>query len=153
MRHKFVTYIGLAAILLGFSASDVLGQGADRRGTAGATYLLLPVSAQTAALGNTATGGVSSMSGLEAMYANPAGLMLNEGTNAMFSNMQYFADINVNTFGIAQRVGSSNLAIVLTSWDFGDIPRTTEANPEVSDFTFSPQYLQLGVSFARQLTG
>jgi hypothetical protein len=152
MRTRIVTYIGLAAILLGFSASDVLGQGADRRGTAGATYLLLPVTAQTASLGNTATGGSATMSGLEALYSNPSALMLNTGTNVMFSNMQYFADIGVNTFGVAQRVGSGNVALVVTAWDFGEIPRTTEDLPEVSDFTFSPQFLQFGLSYARQLT-
>jgi hypothetical protein len=111
MRHKIVTYLGLAAILLGLSASDVLGQGADRRGTAGAT-----------------------------------------GTNVMFSNMQYFADIGVNTFGVAQRVGASNLAFTISSWDFGEIPRTTEVSPEITEFTFSPSFVQFGVSFARQLT-
>ncbi|MBT8399170.1 MAG: PorV/PorQ family protein [Rhodothermia bacterium] len=152
MRHKIVTYIGLAAILLGLSAQEVLGQGEDRRGTAGATYLLLPVTARTAALGNTSTSGFSSMSGIEALHSNPAGLVFNSGTNALFSNMQYFADINVNTFGIAQRVGSGSLALVVTSWDFGDIPLTTELQPEVTDVTFSPAYLQFGASYARQLT-
>ncbi len=152
MRHKTVTYLGLAAILLGFAATEARGQGEDRRGSAGATYLLLPVTARSASLGNTSTGGLTSMTGLEAVNANPAGLMLNSGTNALFSNMQYFADINVNTFGVAQRVGNSNIALVITSWDFGEIPLTTEQSPEITDVTFSPTYLQVGASFARQLT-
>lgn len=152
MRHNIVTYVGLAAIVLGFSAQEALGQGEDRRGSAGATYLLLPVTARTASLGNASTSGFASMAGLEAIHANPAGLVFNTGTNALFSNMQYFADINVNTFGIGQRVGNGSLALVITSWDFGDIPFTTEAQPEVSDVTFSPNYLQFGASYARQLT-
>ncbi len=152
MRHKTVTYVGLAAILLGFSASAALGQGSDRRGTAGATYLLLPVTARTASLGNNATGGMGSMTGLEAIHTNPAGMLHNNGTNVMFSHMQYFASIDVNTFGVSQRLGNSAIGLVVTAWDFGEIPLTTEQNPEVSDLTFSPQYIQLGLSYARQLT-
>jgi hypothetical protein len=152
MKANFGKIVGLAILLVSVTVTSALGQNEQRRGTAGATYLMIPLSARTAALGRTATGGVNTMTGVEGLWANPAALTMNTGTNAQFSHLDYFADINVNSFGIAQALGSSHLAFHVTSWDFGDIPRTTELNPEISNVTFSPSFIQAGVTYARQLT-
>jgi len=96
---------------------------------------------------------MSGMHGLEALYSNPAGLALTGGTSVMFSRVEYVADIGVNYLALAQPVGSaSTLALTMTSWDFGDIPVQTEANPEKSDVTFAVSYVTAGASYARQLT-
>ncbi|NNE34208.1 MAG: PorV/PorQ family protein [Rhodothermales bacterium] len=147
-------YSAILAVLLvsGVGVQDVFGQKSDRAGTAGAYELLIPSTGRNVALGNNTTSGLSTMNGLEALYANPAGLAVNTGTAAMFSRMSYVADIGVNYFGIAQNFGSNNIAFTITNWDFGDIPEQTEIAPQVSNVTWTASYLTAGLSFARQLT-
>jgi hypothetical protein len=141
------------AIALAFlGVQDVAAQKSDRAGTAGAAQLLIPVTARNSALGNNSTGGLSTMSGLEGIFSNPAILSVNGGTAAMFSRMEYVADIGVNFIGLGQRIGNNNIAFTLTSWDLGDIPVQTELAPEISDVTYNATKLTVGFTYARQLT-
>jgi hypothetical protein len=123
----------------------------DRRGTAGSTQLLVPLTARGAVFGAN-TSGLRSMSGVEAMFSNPAALTLNTGSNAIFSRMEYVAEIDVNYFAFAQRIGNNQVAISLNTWDFGDIPLQTEASPDISDVTYTANYTTLAGAFARQFT-
>ncbi|MEZ4700676.1 MAG: PorV/PorQ family protein [Rhodothermales bacterium] len=135
------------------SGGGNLGQSGSRSGTSGATELLVPLTARYTALGGTSTSGLSDMNGLEALYANPAGLSLNTGTAGIFSRVEYVADIGVNYFGIAQNFGQyNNIAFTISAWDFGDIAEQTEDSPEISDVTFNVSYLTAGLSYSRQLT-
>jgi hypothetical protein len=95
---------------------------------------------------------MAGMNGLEAIFANPAGLALNTGTAAIFSRMDYVADIGVNYFGIAQNFGNNNLAFTVNSWDFGDIPLQTETAPEISSVTYNATFLTAGLTYARVFT-
>ncbi len=157
MKTTLLTGCALVALLLGTWAPQVAAQndtpeGDERAGTAAAEYLLLPVSARTAALGSSLTGGLAGMSAVEAVQANPAALMVNPGTSAQFSRMEYVADIGVNYLGVAQRFGNNSIALTATSWDYGDIPETTESSPEVTDVTFDAGSIVVGLSLARQFT-
>lgn len=145
--------LGLLVVgLFGLGTLDAQAQKSKRQGTAGAEELLIPVTARTTAVGTAMTAGAPGMSGVEALFANPANLSLNSGTNALFSRMEYAADIGVNHFGVAQRFGNNNIAFTLTSWDFGDIPLQTETDPEITSVTWSANYITLGASYARQFT-
>jgi len=123
-----------------------------RRGTAGSEQLLIPVTARTASLGTGFASGLAEAGGLEGLFANPATLTLNSGTSAMFSRMNYVADINVNFVGFAQRMGTNQLALTITSWGFGDIPLQTELAPEVSEVTWTAGYTTVAGSYAREFT-
>jgi hypothetical protein len=149
-RRGAAWVMAIAMVFLG--VSDVAAQKSDRAGTSGAAQLLIPVTARNSALGNNATSGLSSMNGLEGLYSNPAALNSNMGTAAMFSRMEYVADIGVNYFGLAQRVGDNNIAFTIAAWDLGDIPVQTETAPEISDVTYSATKLTAGFSYGRQLT-
>jgi hypothetical protein len=92
------------------------------------------------------------MSGLEAAYANPSGLALGSGTSAIFSRMNYVADIGVNYFGIGQQMGNNHIAFTVQSWDFGTIAEQTEIVPDVSDISFNVSFLTAGFTYARTLT-
>src|SRR5438128_2487144 len=71
----------------------------DKAGTAAASELLIPVGAQSVALGGSE---MASVSGIEVIYWNPAGLARSEkGANAMFSHMSYIADIGVEYFAVS----------------------------------------------------
>jgi hypothetical protein len=149
--------IGAAALaLLGLAAPAARAQnpmGDDRAGTAAMEELLVPITPRSVALGASLTGGLNDLSGIEALQSNPAGLLSAQGTTAMFSRTEYVADIGVNYVGVGQRFGANSFAISLSSWDYGDIPRTTEDAPEVDeDFTYSASSLVVGATFARQFT-
>ncbi|MEM1095838.1 MAG: PorV/PorQ family protein [Bacteroidota bacterium] len=136
-------------LLLLISLPEVVAQ--ERRGTAGSTQELIPLTAQTAALGTALTSGVARASGLELLYSNPAGLSMNQGTGVIYSRLEYVADIGTNYFGFAQRLGNNNVAFTLSSWDFGDIALSTEVNPE-SDVTWTANFITVGAAFSREFT-
>ncbi len=149
-RRAAAWVMAIAVVFLG--VQDVAAQKSDRAGTAGAAQLLVPLTARNTALGNNTTSGLNNMNGLEALYNNPAGLSVNGGTAAMFSRMEYVADIGVNFFGFAQRLGNNNIALTVSAWDFGDIPLQTETSPEISSVTYNASFITAGFSYARQLT-
>ena len=138
--------------LMGMSVLDANAGDDKRRGTAGASQLLVPVTARSASLGASMTSGIAGMNGLEAIFSNPAGLAMNTGTAAIFSRMDYVADIGVNFFGIAQNFGNNNIAFTVASWDFGDIPLQTELAPEISSVTYNASFITAGLTYARVFT-
>jgi hypothetical protein len=156
MKATFLTCCVLAAVLFGMAAPPAAAQdepeGDERAGTAAAPYLLIPLSARTAALGTALTGGMSNLSAVEALQANPAAMMSNEGTSAQFSRMEYVADIGVNYIGIAQRFGSNSIALTASAWDYGEIAEQSETSPDITDVTYDASSTVVGLSLARQFT-
>ena len=160
MKTTFLTCCTLVAIVLaGMVAPQVAAQdngdsvsGDERAGTAAAEYLLIPLSARTAALGSTLTGGLSNLSAVEALQANPAAMMVGTGTSAQFSRMEYVADIGVNAIGVAQRFGSNSIALTVSAWDYGEIPETTVDSPDITNVTYDAGSTVVGLSLARQFT-
>ena len=149
--NRIIALALLATLLsVSVSAQDVAGE--EAAGTSAASYLLLPMTARTAALGTALTGGIHNLSGVEALQANPAALMVNNGTNVLFSRTEYVADIGINYFGFAQRLGSSNIGFTVTAWDFGDIPLTTEESPDPSSLTWTASTIVVSGTYARQFT-
>lgn len=144
-----VTLLGLVALSLAGGAQAQ----SERKGTAGADYLLIPVTAKTAALGVSLTAGSSSISAVEMLQNNPAGLASNTGTDILFSRMNYAADIGSNYLGLAQRFGNNNVGLSLQSWDFGDIPLQQENRPDIDEnVTYRANTTVAGLSYARQFT-
>ncbi len=121
-----------------------------RKGTAGADELLIPVGARSIATGGAF---ISTISGVEAIYYNPAGLDLMTGSEAMFSYMNYIADINVTYFALGTRLGDlGSLALDYKSLNFGDIPITTVNSPDGTGQTYSPSYVIVGLTYSKVLT-
>ena len=142
----------LCLISLGALEAKAQEESPERSGTAGAAHLLVPLTARHSALGATTTSGLANANGIEALYANPAGLTVNTGTTALFSRLEYVADIGVNYFGVGQAFGNNSIALSVSSWDFGEIPKQTEAAPEVSEVVYDATFITAGLTFARQLT-
>lgn len=152
---KTLSIIALGALgWLGTAPANAQSdQGDERAATSAASYLLLPTSARTAALGNSLTGGLQGLSGIEAAASNPGALTSTTGTTALFSRTEYVADIGINHFGVAQPVGAGAIALTVTSWDFGDIPLTdAETNSDPSSLTYDASATIVGGSYARQFT-
>ena len=143
MRKLFTFILILWSVLV--YAGD-----ASRKGTTGAEELLIPVGAR-----GIATGGafLSNISGLEALYYNPAGFSQTKGTEAMFSFTSYLADININYFAIGSNLGDFGcLALSVKTLNFGDIPVTTVDAPDGNGSTYSPGFLTAGLSYAKVIT-
>lgn len=124
----------------------------QRIGAVAAPELLIPVGGRDLALGGAS---ISTTRGVEAMYWNAAGLGHMEGSaEAMFSSMSYIADINVVYGAVGAKFGSfGNVGFTVKSLSFGNIPLTTEDDPEnFSQRFYSPTLVTLSGAYARALT-
>lgn len=121
----------------------------DRAGSAGASHLLVNPWARTAGMGGAS---MASINGIEASFLNVAGLAFTRKTELVFTNSNYLVGtgIRVNAFGLGQKVGESGaLGLTVTNMNFGDLEITTEALPEGGIGTFSPNYTNIGLSYAK----
>lgn len=121
-----------------------------RKGTTGADQLLIPVGAKGIATGGSM---LATLTGLESVYYNPAGLARHEGGEAMFSYMSYLADINVSYFAASAGLGEfGSIALSFKTFDFGEIPVTTVELPDGTGETYSPTFLTIGLTYSKVLT-
>ena len=145
---RVVTLI-FCVVLLGVSV--VTAQN-PRVGGVSAPELLIPVGAADLALGGSS---IANSKGVESMFWNVGGLGKMPGSaEAMVSSMSYIADINVIYGAVAGKFGDfGTVGLSLKSLSFGNIPLTSETDPEgLSGRYYSPNYITLGISYARDLT-
>jgi len=144
MNKLVALAIGLAA-----TAGTVQAGNPDRAGSAGAGHLLINPWARSSGLGNSY---MASVRGAEAGFLNVAGLAFVRKTELIFSNNQYLVGtgIKINSVGFGQRVGETGaFGITVTNMNFGDIPITEENLPEGGIGSFSPNYSNIGLSYAK----
>jgi len=137
-------------LILILIATSIYAGDVARKGTTGAEQLLIPVGAR-----GIATGGafLANLTGLESIYYNPAGLDVYPQTEAMFSYVNYLADINVSYFAIGTSLGDiGSIGLDLKTFDFGDIPVTSETFPDGTGETYSPSFLTIGFTYSKVLT-
>jgi len=145
---KVLTLI-FCVVLLGVSV--VTAQN-PRVGGVAAPELLIPVGAKDLALGGAS---LATSKGVESMFWNVGGLgKMGGSAQAMVSSMSYIADINVTYGAVAGKFGDfGTVGLSIKSLSFGDIPLTSETDPEGnSGRFFSPNYITVGLSYARDLT-
>lgn len=151
MKRKAIFGASLLCMAVMLLAVPALAQH-QRVGAVAAPELLIPVGGRDMALSGSS---LSTTSGVEALYWNPGGLGHMEGSaEAMFSSMSYIADINVIYGAVAGKFGSfGNVGFTIKSLSFGDIPLTTEDDPEnVSGRFYSPTMVTMSATYARSLT-
>ena len=147
-KHLKITSLVLVVLLLG--TTIVLAGNKDRTGTAASPELLIPVGARGIALGGSA---IASASGVDAIFWNPAGMVRSSNSfELMFSNMTYFADMNVVYAAAAIKAGSiGSFGLSLKSLSIGDIKETTVDFPDGTGAVYSPSYVNLGLTYSTQL--
>jgi hypothetical protein len=150
MRTTLFSFLAVLMALALISATATAG-GGNRSGTNSADQLLVPVGARGIALGSSYSAGIS---GLNAIYYNPAGLSASrQSAEAMFSHMSSFGDVSADYAAVgAQFSGFGHLAFSIKSLSFGDIEKTTERNPDGTGATYAPNFLALGITYSRALT-
>ncbi len=129
----------------------------ERRGTAGASELLINPWARSTGWGGV---NVSSVRGLESMFNNVAGLAFVDNIEVIYSNTSLYGGRSglssgamINTFGLGVRVFEAGvMGVYVMAMGFGDIDVTTYDVPEPTNGTFSPSYMTINVAYAHSFT-
>lgn len=144
--------LGLLVILAVMQITGTLFAGGGKRnGTAGATELLIPVGARGISMAGSSILGTK---GIESIYWNPANLPGSpNGTNVIFSHMNYFADINVEYGAVSTTIeGLGSLALSVKSLSLGEINITTNDFPDGTGSIIKPSITVLGLTYATMLS-
>ncbi len=143
--------IAFILLILSFSVIETFGGGQNRAGTAGAPELRIPVGAKYLAMSGAP---IANVTGLEAIYWNPAGVDFNPSSaSALFSYRTYIADMNISQVAAHGRLGElGSIGVSFRSFNIGDINVTTMDQPDGSGAIFSPTYFVFGLTYSKQLT-
>jgi hypothetical protein len=145
-RNLFILVIIGTAL---FFSQNTLAGNDNISGQAGATELLINPWARSSGWGGANSGSVH---GLEAMFLNVAGISFTQKTEVVFASTDYLqgSGTRINAFGFTQRVGESGvIGLGIMSMSFGDIPITTNNQPEGGLGTYSPNFMNIGLSYAK----
>lgn len=148
----------VVVLLSTMSFQSVMAGNDERRGTAGASELLINPWAR-----NTGWGGVNvaNVRGLESMFSNVAGLSFVKNIEVGYTNTMLYggksgltSGASINTFGLGVRIFERGVAgIYVMSMGFGDIDVTKYESPEAGvNGTFSPSYMNINVAYAHSFT-
>lgn len=152
---SILTVIALTSLL---SMPRLMAGNDDRRGTAGATELLINPWARSSSWGGINT---ACARGIDAFFSNIAGLSFVTKTEFVYTNTMWLggksglnSGASINAFGLAVRLGDASvLGAYVMAMSFGDLDKTSVDNPEAgSNGTFSPTYMNLNVGFAHSFT-
>ena len=149
--NKIIRTFFLSLLLTSFV--NVNAGNEDRAGSAGATELLINPWARSSGWADAA---VSSITGLEAIFTNVAGLAYADKTELAFARTNWLGQISgigLNSAGLAQRVGETSvIGISVVSMNFGYIPITTTELPEGGIGNFSPRAMNFNLAYAKQFS-
>ena len=135
-------------LIAGTMIGTLIAGNPDRLGQAGAYELLINPFARSGGLHSLNT---ASVSGLEAIRLNVAGLSHCLGTEVIVSHAKWLqgSGTNLNFVGLAQSVGESGaIGFELMSMDFGNIPITTTELPEGGIGYYKPTFINVGIAYA-----
>jgi hypothetical protein len=151
-KEKEMKKIVIIGLVLLAAVGQAFAGNPERIGQAGATQLLVNSWGRSSGFNGI---NISSTSGIESVITNPAGLAMTRRTELVFAHSRYLigSDININSFGFSQALKRAGvIGIYLTAFDMGTFIRTTEDNPEGNLGTFSPTYMNLGVTYGKKFT-
>jgi hypothetical protein len=148
IRMKTLLFLGCICLM----ALRVQAGNPERAGQAGATQLLVNPYARSSGLHGM---DVASTGGIVSVINNPAGLSHTKRTEVVFSHTKWLvgSDININAIGVSQRLGAKGgvLGINVVSFDIGQIEITTIDQPDGGLGYFSPSFVNLGFSYAKEM--
>lgn len=139
-------------ILFLILTQSILAGNSDRAGQAGAGELLINPWARSSGFGGI---NMASVHGVEAMNLNIGGLAFVKKTEVIFSRTTWLkgSEIFINSVGIGQKVGKTGvLGLSVFSQDFGKINTTTAKIPDGGIGTYSPQCVNLALSYAKEFS-
>ncbi|MEZ5358315.1 MAG: PorV/PorQ family protein [Candidatus Zixiibacteriota bacterium] len=157
MSCKDTTSAGKWTLLATFAFLALLivipGQafGQAKVGTAGAKFLDIGISARAMGMGEAYSAIANDVS---AVYYNPAGLTQIYSREAMFTHIDYPADINFEFAAVAipWEAASGVVAIAFYNLRSGDIPLTTYSHPQGTGELFQANDYAITFTYSRNLT-
>ncbi|MCE1189582.1 MAG: PorV/PorQ family protein [Ignavibacteria bacterium] len=123
---------------------NLYAQSFSNVGSAGATFLKIPVEPVGAALGNS---NVASVEGVTGMYWNPSALAYINGTDVVASHVSWLADTRLSFVGVAQNIGYGALGISFTALTMDQMEITTETQPDGTGQYFNAGSYCAGISY------
>ena len=152
--NTFYRYLIATSLLLTISSFGLksFAGNKDRSGQAGASELLINPWARSTGWGNA---GMSNIKGLEAIWSNVGGTAFTKKTELIFSHTTWLkgSGVNVFSFGLSQRVGESGaFGLAVMSMNYGDIPITTNDDPDGGLGNFTPSLMNIGLSYAKSFS-
>lgn len=150
MTMKYQLSIGVS-IALCYSSSIFAGN-PERAAQAGATQLLINPYARSAGW---AGANQANTRGIEAQFWNVAGTVFTKKTELYFARTDWLVGSGVSIFagGFTQKVGETSvIGLGVVNINGGNLIRTTEDQPEGGMGTFSPNFLNLSVSYAKMFS-
>jgi len=153
MRNSFkLITSSLVLMTLVSTMEKGFAENPDRKGQTGASELLINPWERSSGMGNA---NAATVKGLEASFLNIAGTAFTPKTEVLFSHTNWLkgSGVSINSFGLTQRVGESGvMGLGIVSTSLGDIPITTTEQPEGKIGNFSPRFLNLGLSYAKEFS-
>jgi hypothetical protein len=149
VRKALVALAALAALAL--LAGPAWAGTEERTGTSGNPAGRIMVGPRSVGM---AYSNLASVTGVEALFGNPAGLAVGTGnTEVLLSHAAYIADMDLNYVAIAQSIGAlGRVGVSVKALSIGDIIRTTEIAPDGTGDVFQPTFMTLGFSYAKAVT-
>lgn len=147
-RHDSLVAVGLVLAGVALSAPAWAG-GEDRLGTAGAEELRVGVGSRGAGLSGAH---ISTTSGAEALYWNPAGIATVQSTDMLVTHSEYLAGLNTEFAGIATPAMGGVLGASFKALSLGDVIVTTEDAPNGTGEITAPTFTVATLAYARQMT-
>lgn len=117
-------------------------------GHASANFLKIPVEPTGVALGNAL---VASADGILGLYWNPGALTSVEGTEVIFSRMQWLADTRLSFAGAATHTGPAAIGVSVTSLSMDEMEITTELQPNGTGQWYGAGSYAVGLTVAVQV--
>ncbi len=151
---KILKFISAAVLITSLCAPAVSSQTFKKTATAGFTFLEIPATARTAALGEAslALSDVNSAG----VFSNPGALGFSDITHSFSASYSpWFADIKNYATSYAYKSDFGVVGVGLVMLDYGTMPRTVVASGQkVYDVigTFDANSLALGITYSKMLT-
>ncbi|MGP8214479.1 MAG: PorV/PorQ family protein [Bacteroidia bacterium] len=152
MKKIFTAAAIMTGVAVCFSVMDVKAGDPSRTGQAGASELLINPWAGSSGWADANTACVQ---GMEAQFLNVAGTAFITKTDVILASGDYLdgSGIHISAFGLTQHVGQAGaLGISIMSMNFGSIPITTFDNPDGGIGSYNPQFINIGLSYARSFS-
>jgi len=147
---KYLLILFLIVSLIDLRAQLFPTLGGQRAGISTAQFLKIGVGGRATAMGDAFIAVANDVSSL---YWNPAGLVLAEQNEIMFSHNTWVVDIGHEFLGGAYHISSNDvIGLALTSLHMDDMPVTTEVNPFGTGQYFSFGDFSVAATYSRRMT-
>ena len=141
----------VSLICVFFIGGQVFAGNPDRSGEAGAAELLMNGWGRSTGLWSMNSANVQ---GIEAERINPAGIAFTPHTEiaAAYTLWLQGSGVGIAHAGFAQGFKDNVFALSIQALNLGSIEKTTTSNPEGGIGSYSPAFVNIGVSYARKFS-